>query len=79
MGLPECIRVTQADLDTMELSLSIFPDEGPFRGAKIDFNLYIPPAYPHSPPKARILQNVKIRHRAFGQLLMGCVDFPSEF
>lgn len=42
----------------MEMLVRLYPDEGPFRGAQVDFEIKIPPMYPHRPPKVRILQKV---------------------
>lgn len=42
----------------MKLTVRLFPDEGPFAGAKLDFELSVPSMYPHRPPKAKILQTV---------------------
>jgi len=43
----------------MILVVRLFPDEGPFEGTAVDFEIKIPEMYPHRPPKAKILQKVK--------------------
>lgn len=58
--LPENIQIVKLDYEGMLVHVRLFPDEGPFSGGKIDFELKIPPMYPHSPPKARIHQKVKV-------------------
>ena len=42
----------------MILEVRLFPDEGPFEGTAVDFEIKIPEMYPHRPPKAKILQKV---------------------
>lgn len=43
----------------MILVVRLFPDEGPFDGTQVDFEIRVPQMYPHRPPKAKILQKVK--------------------
>lgn len=60
LDLPESlIKLNKIDYELMTLSASLFPDEGPFKGSSVDFLIKIPVLYPHSPPKAQILQKVK--------------------
>ena len=59
-GLPEkVIKLIKIDYDLMEVSVCIFPDEGPFKDSAVDFLIKIPASYPHSPPKAQIMQKVQ--------------------
>lgn len=58
LDLPDNIKLLKIDLDAMEIFVRLYPDEGPFQGAQVDFEIKIPPMYPHSPPKTRILHKV---------------------
>ena len=60
MDLPSNIKLLQIDYEAMELLVRLYPDEGPFRGSQVDFEIKIPQMYPHQPPKARILQKVTL-------------------
>lgn len=60
MHLPACIGLGPVDWEAMRVPVTVYPDEGPFAGAAIDFTISIPAGYPHSPPKAHIHQTVHV-------------------
>jgi hypothetical protein len=63
LELPENIKLLKLDFNEMILMVRLFPDEGPFEGTAVDFEIKVPEMYPHRPPKAKILQKVKGRGR----------------
>lgn len=56
--LPNNIKLLEINFDTMVILARLYPDEGPFQGAQVDFEIKIPEMYPHRPPKVRILHKV---------------------
>lgn len=58
LNLPKNIELISIDYVEMGLMVRLYPDEGPFSGSKIDFQIRIPELYPHRPPKAKIIQKV---------------------
>lgn len=56
--LPENIQLIKVDFDSMNLVVRLLPDEGPFEGTTVDFEINVPAMYPHRPPKAKILHKV---------------------
>ena len=62
LELPECINVTKVDFDCLQINVSIFPIEGPFIRTRLDFVINICESYPFDPPKARLLQKVRLIH-----------------
>lgn len=63
LSLPDNIELISIDYEDMNLVVRLYPDEGPFSGAKIDFSIQIPELYPHRPPKAKILKKVNTREK----------------
>ncbi len=61
LHLPQNIKLLKIDYEAMKLSVRLFPDEGPFADAQLDFELSIPELFPHRPPKVKILQAVKFK------------------
>lgn len=61
LHLPDNIKLLEIDYEEMKLTVRLFPDEGPFAGAQLDFELSVPELFPHRPPKAKILQTVKLK------------------
>lgn len=61
LDLPDNIRLLKIDYEAMMVQVRLFPDEGPFSGTQIDFEIFIPALYPHRPPKAKILAKVNER------------------
>lgn len=60
LDLPNNIKLLEINFDSMEILARLYPNEGPFQGAQVDFEVKIPEMYPHRPPKVRILQIVYI-------------------
>lgn len=60
LSLPENIQLIKVDFEEMILVVRLFPDEGPFEGTQVDFEIKVPSMYPHRPPKAKILQKVNV-------------------
>ena len=61
LDIPGNIKILLIDYEALELLVRLYPDEWPFEGAQIDFEIKIPQMYPHRPPKARILQKVNLK------------------
>lgn len=58
LDLPENIQLLKLDYNEMILVVRLLPDEGPFEGTAVDFEINVPEMYPHRPPKAKILSKV---------------------
>lgn len=61
LHLPDNIKLIKVDYEAMLVSVRLFPDEGPFSGGQLDFEIKVPEMYPHRPPKAKILQVVNAK------------------
>lgn len=59
LDLPDIIQLLKVDYEAMIITVQLLPDEGPFSGTKIIFEIAISALYPHRPPKAKILSKVK--------------------
>lgn len=59
LELPENIELLKLDYDEMVAVVRLFPDEGPFEGTAVVFEIKVPELYPHRPPKAKILHKVQ--------------------